>query len=138
MKVLILLALVVGLSAQSVVYHPAWWPSATAYQAKDAIGNYVFGHHVANPSGPSFHSESGDASGRKVGSYGVKDPSGKVRVVDYVADHEGFKANIKTNEKLAKDHKDAAGVFTSEMKAVVPVAYGHPYAYYGYPHYFTQ
>ncbi|KFM73241.1 Cuticle protein 14 isoform b, partial [Stegodyphus mimosarum] len=73
MKVLILLALVVASQAAAVVYHPAWWPAASAYQAKDALGNYVFGHHDANPAGPSFHSESGDISGKKIGSYGVKD-----------------------------------------------------------------
>ncbi|GFY49610.1 cuticle protein 14 isoform b [Trichonephila inaurata madagascariensis] len=133
-KVLIILALAVAAQSAAVVYHPAWWPAASAYQAKDALGNYVFGHHDSHPGGPSFHSESGDISGKKVGSYGVKDPDGKVRIVDYVADHEGFKANIKTSEKLAEDHKDPAGVTTSEVKPVAPVVYAHPFPYFGHPY----
>ncbi|XP_042898657.1 pupal cuticle protein Edg-84A [Parasteatoda tepidariorum] len=135
MKVLILLALVVASNAAAVVYHPAWWPAASAYQAKDGIGNYVFGHHDAHPGGPSFHSESGDASGRKVGAYGVKDPDGKVRIVEYVADAGGFKANIKTSEKIDKDHQDPAGVTTTEAKKVVA---WHPVAYHALPYYFSE
>ncbi|KAG8172754.1 hypothetical protein JTE90_019225 [Oedothorax gibbosus] len=146
MKVLIILALAVAAQGAAVVYHPAWWPSASAYQAKDGLGNYVFGHHDGNPGGPSFHSESGNAAGAKVGSYGVKDANGKVRIVDYVADHEGFKANIKTSEDLPADHKDPVGVTTTKIKPVVvkpvvPVVYAHqPYHHYpvypgGHPYY---
>ncbi|XP_054721827.1 cuticle protein 14-like [Uloborus diversus] len=136
MKVLVLLSLVVASQAAAIVYHPAWYPSASAYQAKDNLGNYVFSHHDAHPGGPSFHSESGDITGRKVGSYGVKDPDGKVRVVSYVADHEGFKADIHTSEKLPEDHKDPANVKTSEVKPV-PVVYAHPFPYYGYPYHLS-
>lgn len=96
-----------------------------------AVGNYAFAHHAGHLGGPSFHSEVGDVSGRKVGSYGVKDADGKVRVVEYVADAGGFKANIKTSEKLAKDHKDAANVKTTQAEHVLPVphVYGYPFAY---------
>ncbi|GIX88248.1 uncharacterized protein CDAR_586961 [Caerostris darwini] len=130
MKVLIILALAVAAQGAVVVYHPAWWPSASAYQAKDGLGNYAFGHHNAQPGGPSFHSETGDITGKKVGSYGVKDADGKVRIVDYVADHEGFKANIKTSEKLPEDHQDAVGVKTTELKPGEHVVYSHPLPYY--------
>ncbi|XP_055934883.1 cuticle protein 14-like [Argiope bruennichi] len=129
MKVLIILALAVAANGAAIVYHPGWFPAATAYQAKDALGNYAFAHHAAYPGGPSFHSEVGDITGKKVGSYTLKDVDGKVKVVDYVADHEGFKANIKTSEKLPEDHKDPAGVKTTEL-AHTPVVYGHPFPYY--------
>ncbi|GBM34862.1 hypothetical protein AVEN_146610-1 [Araneus ventricosus] len=129
MKILIVLALAVAASGSTLVYNQGQRPDSSSYHTNDVLGNYAFGHHDGHPGGPSFHSERGDITGKKVGSYGVKDPDGKVRIVDYVADHEGFKANIKTSEKLPADHKDPVGVKTTELKET-PVVYGHPFPYY--------
>lgn len=55
-----------------------------------------------------------------------------------MADEGGFKANIKTSEKLEKEHQDPANVKVTEAEHVVPVApviYAHPFAYYAYPYY---
>ncbi|XP_054717394.1 uncharacterized protein LOC129226789 [Uloborus diversus] len=56
------------------------------YQARDEQGNV------------HYRNEQGDASGAVRGSYGYTDNQGLYRVVEYVADAGGFRANIRTNE----------------------------------------
>ncbi|XP_015920816.2 uncharacterized protein [Parasteatoda tepidariorum] len=56
------------------------------YQARDEQGNM------------HYRNEQGDQSGAVRGSYGYTDAQGLYRVVDYVADAGGFRANIRTNE----------------------------------------
>ncbi|CAL1290251.1 unnamed protein product [Larinioides sclopetarius] len=48
--------------------------------------------------GSSGHQESGDGSGRVTGSFTVTDLEGHNRVVDYIADENGFRATVRTNE----------------------------------------
>ncbi|RWS24272.1 uncharacterized protein B4U80_03227 [Leptotrombidium deliense] len=55
----------------------------------------------------NYRKESGDAWGNKVGSYGIHDIDGRLRIVDYVADEHGFRAKIRTNEP-GTANKDAA------------------------------
>jgi hypothetical protein len=61
------------------------------------IGNYAFGYNEDHATGGTFRRESG-SHGVKVGSYGLRDADGRQRVVNYVADAAGFRANIQTNE----------------------------------------
>ncbi|CAL1288456.1 unnamed protein product [Larinioides sclopetarius] len=68
------------------------------YKSQDGIGNYQFGYDEAHTSGGTFRKETGDAWGNKYGSYGLRDADGRYRVVNYVADAAGFRANIKSNE----------------------------------------
>lgn len=56
------------------------------YQARDEFGNV------------HYRQEQGDQSGAVKGSYGYTDNNGLFRVVEYVADAGGFRANIRTNE----------------------------------------
>ncbi|GFT44454.1 cuticle protein 10.9 [Nephila pilipes] len=56
------------------------------YQARDEQGNV------------HYRNEQGDQSGAVRGSYGYTDNQGLYRVVDYVADANGFRANVRTNE----------------------------------------
>ncbi|CAL1279652.1 unnamed protein product [Larinioides sclopetarius] len=56
------------------------------YQARDEQGNV------------HYRNEQGDQSGAVRGSYGYTDTQGLYRVVEYVADAGGFRANVKTNE----------------------------------------
>lgn len=62
------------------------------------IGNYAFGYDEGHSTGGTFRKESGDAYGNKFGSYGLRDADGRLRIVNYVADAGGFRADIKTNE----------------------------------------
>ncbi len=49
-------------------------------------GNYAFGYDIVDPIGAkNFRKESGDAWGNKVGSYGLHDVDGRLRIVDYVS-----------------------------------------------------
>ncbi|GIX92163.1 uncharacterized protein CEXT_524031 [Caerostris extrusa] len=74
-------------------YQPS--PYSFGYQAEAATG------------GGSARSESSDASGKVTGSYTVKNEDGSVRVVDYIADKDGFRANVKTNEAGTKSDNPA-------------------------------
>ncbi|RWS10363.1 uncharacterized protein B4U79_07549 [Dinothrombium tinctorium] len=121
-------------------------------------GNYAFGYDIVDPKGAmNYRKESGDAWGNKVGSYGIHDIDGRLRIVDYVADEHGFRAKIRTNEPgtASKDSAaatvngpDHAGYSQTHVAAghVAPQynkgaydAYGHgglTRAYgHAYPHY---
>ncbi|XP_027203201.2 uncharacterized protein LOC113797080 isoform X2 [Dermatophagoides pteronyssinus] len=60
---------------------------------------YSFNFNVNDDSGNGqFRREEGDRNGVVRGSYGYTDAWGLYRIVDYVADKNGFRANIRTNE----------------------------------------
>lgn len=59
---------------------------------------YKFGYEVKDHEGSQYRHESGDGHGNVHGSYGYVDHKGIHREVHYVADHKGFRAQIKTNE----------------------------------------
>ncbi|GIY29783.1 uncharacterized protein CEXT_780151 [Caerostris extrusa] len=52
--------------------------------------------------------ESGNGAGGVVGSYGFTDARGIARQVNYVADHAGFRAQVKTNEPGTANQNPAA------------------------------
>jgi hypothetical protein len=62
------------------------------------LGNYAFAYDESHAEGGTFRKESGSADGPVIGSYGLRDVDGRVRVVNYVADGSGFRAAIATNE----------------------------------------
>ncbi|GFY76986.1 cuticle protein 16.8 [Trichonephila inaurata madagascariensis] len=60
---------------------------------------YQFGYDSNDEYGnTAYRKEAGDANGRVQGSYGYKDAQGIERVVEYVADENGYRAQVKTNE----------------------------------------
>lgn len=62
------------------------------------LGEYTFGYNEDHTSGGSFRRETSDRLGNKVGSYGLRVGDGRVRIVNYVADHNGFRADVISNE----------------------------------------
>lgn len=63
------------------------------------FGNYEFVYDIVDPLGATnSRSETGDATGRKQGSYTLTDIDGRARRVQYVADKQGFRASVDTNE----------------------------------------
>jgi len=64
----------------------------------DAPTPYQFSYTAPAIGGSSSHQESGDGNGRVTGSYSVRDDDGRSRIVEYVADEDGFRASISTNE----------------------------------------
>ncbi|GBM08107.1 Cuticle protein 14 isoform b [Araneus ventricosus] len=123
MQVLILFALFAASQAAVLLSAPALLSTggSTQYRAQDNIGNYNFGYDEGHLSGGTFRKEAGDVFGNKVGSYGLRDADGRVRVVNYVADAAGFRADIKTNEP-GVEPKDPAATTINKALAVVPAA----------------
>ncbi|KAG8201757.1 hypothetical protein JTE90_012816 [Oedothorax gibbosus] len=74
---------------------------------------YSFSYLAQGEDGSSSRQESSDASGRVVGSYTIAVEDGRRRVVDYVADHNGFRATIDTNEPGTDVQHPADVVFHS-------------------------
>jgi hypothetical protein len=94
--------------------------SSAQFRSQDNIGNYAFGYNEDHATGGTFRRESG-APGVQVGSYGLRDIDGRVRVVNYVADAGGFRANIQTNEP-GVEPKDPAAVLINKAAAIVAAA----------------
>jgi len=59
---------------------------------------YSFSYSAQSVGGLSSHQESGDGSGRVSGFYTISGEDGRERRVDYVADENGYRASVKTNE----------------------------------------
>ncbi|GFS31212.1 cuticle protein 16.8 [Nephila pilipes] len=59
---------------------------------------YKFGYEIKDHHGSQHRHEQGNGHGHVQGSYGFTDHRGIHREVHYVADHNGFRATVKTNE----------------------------------------
>ncbi|GIY32524.1 uncharacterized protein CDAR_108561 [Caerostris darwini] len=97
---------------------------------------YEFGYETNDDYGTTtFRKESSD--GKKVqGSYGYKDLHGIERVVEYVADEHGYRAEIKTNEPGTESQNPADVVLHANPIAVEqPKAYSAPKPEYRAPQY---
>ncbi|XP_075535154.1 uncharacterized protein LOC142570690 [Dermacentor variabilis] len=67
---------------------------------------------------PAVPSEQGDANNVKTGSYGYRDVNGLFRRVNYIADANGFRATVDTNEPGTEPGASADVVFNASP--VVP------------------
>ncbi|XP_035219366.1 glycine-rich RNA-binding protein 10-like [Stegodyphus dumicola] len=83
---------------------------------------YKFGYSVKDHHGEQHREEVGDGASGVKGSYGFTDAKGNHRQVNYVADHAGFRAQVKTNEPGTANQNPAA----------VQVISSAPYAGAGY------
>ncbi|XP_075750439.1 cuticle protein 14 [Rhipicephalus microplus] len=97
MKAFIVLIFVAITHAGAAQYAPDVAVS-TQHRTQDVWGNYNFGYDEKHATGGSWRKESSDASGNTVGSYGLYDADGRVRIVNYIADKFGFRAMVATNE----------------------------------------
>ncbi|GFS31218.1 cuticle protein 16.8 [Nephila pilipes] len=70
---------------------------------------YKFGYEIKDDHGSQHRQEHGDGHGYVQGSYGYTDHKGIHREVHYEADHQGFRATVKTNEP-GTDNQDPANV----------------------------
>lgn len=88
---------------------------------------YSYGYDVEDNYGnKQWKQESSNNPQEVHGSYGYRDKNGIYREVVYVADKNGFRANIKTNEPGVAGTKDPAGVkiesyYSPPPSANVPV-----------------
>ncbi|GFT48854.1 cuticle protein 16.8 [Nephila pilipes] len=83
---------------------------------------YKFGYSIKDKHGEQHREESGDGGHAVRGSYGFTDARGIRREVHYVADHGGFRAQVKTNEPGTANQNPAAVHIVSDA----------PYAHGGY------
>ena len=100
--------------------------ASSQYRSQDNLGQYSFGYDEAGATGGSFRHEKSDALGNRVGSYGLRGADGRVRVVNYVADANGYRASVQTNEP-GTESRDTANVAVNKA-APVPVAVAAPIA----------
>lgn len=78
----------------SQIKHTLWTESLTTLKNRQSHGNYAFGYNEDHATGGTFRRETG-SPGMAEGSYGLRVADGRVRVVNYVADGLGFRANIQ-------------------------------------------
>lgn len=77
-------------------------------QGQDRPQPFDFGYNVQDEFGNNqFRQEKGDESGSVQGSYGYTDAYGVFRKVHYVADQNGFRADVKSNEPGMKQENPA-------------------------------
>ncbi|XP_035226272.1 cuticle protein 10.9-like [Stegodyphus dumicola] len=97
---------------------------------------YDYGYDVKDDYGnKQFRKESGDGKGAVKGSYGYVDAHGIHRQVDYVADHHGFRAQVKTNEPGTANQNPAAVGVHSAAPLHVPAPVPHAPVYSAPVHY---
>jgi len=68
---------------------------------------YTFAFEAASAGGMSRREESQDANGRVVGFYTILGEDGRERRVDYVADENGFRATVQSNEMGVQSESSA-------------------------------
>nr|XP_054932369.1 adult-specific rigid cuticular protein 12.4-like [Dermacentor andersoni] len=115
------------------LYAAAATPGVSAAGASYPPQPYSFGYDTADEFGTQlFHKEQGDASNAKTGSYGYRDANGLFRTVKYVADANGFRATVDTNEPGTAPGASADAVFNANPVAA-PAGAGGRYAGAGGP-----
>ncbi|XP_064470376.1 cuticle protein 6-like [Ornithodoros turicata] len=104
------------LEAAAAGYSPVHPDLGFAPGQQDAKGMpFEFNYNVQDEQGTGlFHESKGDESGTVRGSYGYTDAQGLYRTVKYVADANGFRAEVKSNEPGLKAEDPADAKFDVE------------------------
>ncbi|KAH9371598.1 hypothetical protein HPB48_021435 [Haemaphysalis longicornis] len=83
---------------------------------------YNFGFDNVDEYGTqTYHKEQGDGQNAKKGTYGYKDAQGLFRRVEYVADLNGYRATVDTNEPGTAPGQTGDAIFNANP-IIVPVA----------------
>ncbi|GFS41138.1 uncharacterized protein NPIL_103391 [Nephila pilipes] len=89
---------------------------------------YDFGYESMDKMGTKQHrQESSDATGTVKGSYGFVDPIGLYRRVEYIADVDGYRATVQSNEPGLTSNGAASAAFIVEVPPPAAVAQGLAY-----------
>ncbi|GFU25750.1 cuticle protein 14 isoform b [Nephila pilipes] len=82
-----------------------------------ADGNYDVGYNENQlTGGASFYRERGFTNGTRTGSYGYTTRNGLIRIVTYVADQDGYRAELLTNEPGVSSAQPANVTVTKEVE----------------------
>lgn len=88
-----------ALAAVLLIGQTSGWQQQPQSSAQETSPEpYSFSYKSDSIGGLSTHSESGDGSGRVTGFYTIQEEDGRERRVDYVADENGYRASVSTNE----------------------------------------
>ncbi|XP_035229385.1 uncharacterized protein LOC118201387 [Stegodyphus dumicola] len=90
------------------------------YVSQNTLGQAAFGYNEDHTTGGSFRRETTDRFGNKMGSYGLRVGDGRVRIVNYVADRNGFRADVTSNEPGVASQK-SNGYLTVTKKSIYGV-----------------
>ncbi|XP_054717795.1 adult-specific rigid cuticular protein 15.7-like [Uloborus diversus] len=124
--VVILLAVVVAV--QSQIIQPIRDYRVPQYY-DESPKPYSFSYTAINEDGvgQSSRTETADGTGKVEGSYTLTNDEGHTRIVDYIADQDGFRAAIRTNEP-GTDNKNPADVVIESAGPYSdrPLQYGPP------------
>ncbi|XP_018496654.1 cuticle protein 16.8 [Galendromus occidentalis] len=71
---------------------------------------YEYGYQLDDSNGSHGHAEKRDENGRVEGEYSINLGDGRVRVVKYVADENGYRADVSTDE-LGTESKNPNDVY---------------------------
>ncbi|XP_064454840.1 cuticle protein 10.9-like [Ornithodoros turicata] len=98
--------------------------AAAQYAVEDPPQPYSFNVDSTDEYGNRlYRTESGDANNFKTGSYGYHDAAGVYRHVEYVADADGFRATVQTNEPGTKSSAPAGVQYSSQaVESAQPAA----------------
>ncbi|KAF8770902.1 cuticle protein 10.9-like [Argiope bruennichi] len=89
---------------------------------------YEFAYKTADDKGTKQHrTEAADSSGTVTGSYGYVDPFGMYRRVEYVADVNGYRATVHSNEPGMTSNGAASAAYFAEVPPPAIVAQGLAY-----------
>ncbi|KAH8032388.1 hypothetical protein HPB51_024517 [Rhipicephalus microplus] len=96
--------------------------TCASFESSEPPQPYSFGYDNVDEFGTqSYHKERSDANNVKTGTYGYRDANGIFRRVSYVADANGFRATVDTNEPGTAPGSSADVVFNARPVRV-PVA----------------
>ena len=84
--------------------------STVDQQVKYEQRPYEYGYQLDDTNGSHGHVEKRDESGRVEGEYSINLGDGRVRVVKYVADENGYRADVSTDE-LGTESKNPNDVY---------------------------
>ncbi|GFT90636.1 cuticle protein 10.9 [Nephila pilipes] len=135
-KVFLIAALAVAVIAKPYgAPAPSASAAAPAEEQKYPPLPYEFGYDTNDDHGTTtFRKETSDGKGKVQGSYGYKDLHGIERVVEYVADEHGYRAEIKTNEPGTESQNPADVILHAEPIVIEePKAYRAPAPAYSAP-----
>ncbi|XP_003741870.1 uncharacterized protein LOC100899177 [Galendromus occidentalis] len=86
----------------------------------DADDSYSFEYGVQAEDGSHSRQEARDSEGTVTGRYTITLSDGRMRVVDYIADKDGFRARVDTNEPGTDNQAPADVEWTSSAPGASP------------------
>jgi len=88
----------------------------------EPISPYAFSYTADAIDGSSARQESADASGVVRGSYSIVSADGIKRIVNYIADENGFRAQVQTNEPGTESKSSADVIMQSSQLPAEEIA----------------